>query len=108
MKVFGTPSCRGRAGTLKLQSAKNSKSDAEQTGLRTTSHLKRSVRVWTCRQFSVCGCIVVVEFMCTTPMLSYTLYTANYEPCGLQAYFLDVDKITLLPCESIGNKVGVA
>ena len=33
MKVFGTPS---RAGTLKIQSAKISKSAAEQTDLRTT------------------------------------------------------------------------
>ena len=62
-----------------------------------------------CRQLSGCGCIVVVEFVHTTPLLSYTLCRVNYEPCSLLAYFFAVDKIrhTLLLCKSIGNKVGV-
>ena len=53
--------------------------------------------------------IIVVEFVHTTPLLSYTLCTVNYEPCSLLACFLAVDKIrhTLLQCKSIGNKVGV-
>ena len=53
--------------------------------------------------------IVVVEFVHTTPLLSYTLCRVNYEPCSLLASFFAVDKTryTLLPCKSIGNKVGV-
>ena len=51
----------------------------------------------------------MAEFVHTTPLLSYTLCRVNYEPCSLLAYFFAVDKTrhTLLPCISIGNKVGV-
>ena len=54
-------------------------------------------------------CIVVAEFVHTTPLLSYTLCRVNYESCSLLAYFFAVDKTrhTLLPCKSIGKKVGV-
>ena len=53
--------------------------------------------------------IVVAEFVHTTPLLSYTLCRVNYESCSLLAYFFAVDKTrhTLLPCKSIGKKVGV-
>ena len=65
--------------------------------------LKWTVRVW---QLSGCGCIVVVEFVHTTPLLSYTLRTVNYEPYSFLAYFFAVDK-TRYSCKSIDNKVGV-
>ena len=105
MKFLGAQNCRGKADTLKLQS-KISNSAAEQTGLR---HYMTSKVDGHCSQLSGCGCIVVAEFVHTTPLLSYTLCRANYEPCSLIAYFFAVDKTrhTLLQCKSIGNKVGV-